>query len=157
MRWHYFDKNGGEIAGFAEIRLFDNGKHLTAELQHLRRNYEDDEGNVHPSFTESFYLHAEKTGLLYNITKIALDGEEYGRPARSVIELGLSLFHARALDISIRMVERSFNKQDILEPVAGTDTPFKNIPVRAKEHLKKDGWGMVVPFRPRQTAGLRLG
>lgn len=149
MRWHYFDKSSHEIAGFAQICLLDDGQRLLAELQHLRRDYEDDAGQSHSTHSESFYLHAERTGTRYNVTKIAFDGEEYPRPQKSIIELGLSLFHARALDISILMVEQSFNKQDILHPVADEETQFKNIPVRLKTPIKKEVWGVVVPFRPR--------
>ncbi len=139
--WHYFDKN--ELAGSAEVRLVGN-RLLVAELKHLRRNYEDDAGRVHPVYTESFYLRAEKTGGQFTVTKLALDGEEYSHPQIALIELGLSIFHARALAISILMVARTFNQQDILRPVVGENPQFKNIPV-----FKKESFGVVVPFRPR--------
>src|SRR4051812_17593451 len=77
MRWHYFDKACQEIGGFAEVRLLDGGQHLVAELKHLRHDYEDDSGENHPSYVESFYLHAVKHGAWYKVTKIAFDGEEY--------------------------------------------------------------------------------
>ncbi|MCE9506751.1 MAG: hypothetical protein K8R48_00330 [Alphaproteobacteria bacterium] len=149
MCWHYFDKVAQEIAGFAEIRLIDGGHCLIAELQRLRHNYEDDAGTVHPAYTESFYLHAEKTGDRYKVTKVAFDGEEYSQPQKSIIELGLSIFHARALEISILMVEQTFNKQDILNPVIDEYPHFKGVPVHVKNVLKKETWGTVIPFRPR--------
>jgi hypothetical protein len=152
IRWHYFDRVNNEIAGFAEIRLIDGGQRLIAELQHLRHNYEDDTGKVHSTYTESFYLHAEKTGTRYKVTKIAFDEEEYPHPQKSVIELGLSIFHARALDISILMVEQAFNKQDILNPPVDEYPQFRNIPIHVKDVLKKEPWGIVVPFRPRAEA-----
>lgn len=148
MRWHYFDKTNSDIAGFAEVTLIDGGTRLVAELQHLRHDYEDEMGRVHASYSESFYMHAERTGSQYKVTKIAFDGDEYAHPQKSVIELGLSLFHSRALDISILMVEQAFNKQDILRPVVDDGPQFKNVPVFKTAH-KKESWGVVVPFRPR--------
>lgn len=152
IRWHYFDKARHEIGGFAEIELLEGGKFLIAELKHLRTDYEDDAGKVHAAYVETFYLHAEKTALHYRITKIAFDGEEYAQPSKAIIELGLSIFHARALDISILMVEQAFNKQDILEPIVDENPQFKNIPANVKNAFKQEAWGIVVPFRPRQQA-----
>lgn len=154
MRWHYFDRASNEVAGYAEIRLLDGGHRLIAEMKHLKRDYEDDAGQMHPLFEESFYLHAERTGAQYKVTKVAFDGEEYAHPQKAIIELGLSIFHARALDISILMMEQAFNKQDILSPVIDENPQFKNIPVR--EAFKKEAWGIVVPFRPRAEARVRL-
>ena len=115
MSWHYFDQDSKEIAGYADVRFIDGDKRLIAEQQHLRRNYEDDHGVVHASYVESFYLHAEKIGAHYKVTKIAFDDEEYQHQQKSIVELGLSIFHSRALDISILMVEQAFNKQDITD------------------------------------------
>lgn len=155
LRWHYFDRTSHEIAGFAQIFLIDGGHRLLAELQHIRHNYEDDSGQVHPAFNESFYLHAERVGTRYKVTKMAFDGEEYPHPPKSVIELGLSLFHARALDISILMMEQSFNKLDILQPVVDENPQFRNIPIQVKLPLQREAWGVVVPFRPRRAAEAR--
>ncbi len=154
MRWHYFDAETGELSGFAEIRLIEGGKRLIAELSHARHNYEDDTGRFHQSYTESFYLHAEKTGISYTVTKIAFDGEEYAQPQKAIVELGLSIFHARALDISILMVEQAFNKQDILHASADDAPRFSGVPVRRKAQpapaaAPRESWGVVIPFRPR--------
>lgn len=150
IRWHYFNKLEDEIGGFAEVRLIDGAQALVAELKHLRHDYEDDKGKVHPSYVESFYLYAQKVGTQYKVTKIAFDGEEYPHPQKAIIELGLSIFHARALDISILMIEQAFNKQDILRPIVDENPQFKNIPVYVRDAFKKEAWGIVVPFRPRQ-------
>ena len=152
MHWYYFDRITREIAGFAEVRLEEGGKHLVAELKHLRHNYEDDSGRVYPTYTESFYLFAEKAGAQYKVMKIAFDGEAYSHPSKAIIELGLSIFHARALDISIMMVEQAFNKQDIVRPVIGEAANFKNVPIHVRDAFKREAWGIVVPFRPRQQA-----
>jgi hypothetical protein len=107
-------------------------------------------------------MHAEKTGERFKVMKVAFDGEEYPQPQKSIIELGLSIFHARALDISILMIEQSFNKQDILCPVVDENPQFKNVPVFTKkdafkkEDFKKEAWGIVVPFRPRAEARVRV-
>ena len=155
MSWHYFDRASDEMAGFAEVSLLDNGNRLVAELKHNRRNYDDDRGHTHACFTESFYLHAERTGTRYRVTKICFDGDEYNHPQKGIVELGLSIFHSRALDISILMVEQAFNKQDILDPAADDGRPFKNVPVYLKKTVKKETWGVVVPFRPRPQ--VRMG
>jgi hypothetical protein len=154
LRWHSFDKDKSEITSFAEIRVIDDGRRLIAELQRLRHNYEDDAGTVHPVYIETFYMHAEAIGEKFKVTKVAFDGEEYADPQRSIIELGLSIFHSRALDISILMVEQAFNKQDILRPIIDERPQFRNIPTRTRAPLKKESWGVVVPFRPRAETGV---
>lgn len=158
ISWHYFDTEESEMAGSAEIKMIDGGNALTAELKHLRRNYEDDAGRVHSAYEESFYLHAEKNGAYYNVTKIAFDGEEYSHPQKAVVELGLSIFYARALDISILMVEQMFNKQDIFNAVempkaAVAELPKMMVPAHVQKALKKETWGVVIPFPVRRAAG----
>jgi hypothetical protein len=106
------------------------------------------------------------------VTRIAFDGENYGHPTKPIIELGLSVFHARALDISIRMMEQSFNKMDML---SADDAPAKN-PLSAKakgqtlaqgfaavekaarsEGVTAESFGVVVPFRSRaQLQAMRV-
>jgi hypothetical protein len=156
MRWHYFDKNDEEIGGFAEVRLVDGGAGLIAEMKHLRNGSVDDTDGQPHAYAESFYMYAQRVGAHYKVTKIAFDGEEYPHPQKSVIELGLSIFHARALDISILMVEQAFNKQDILRPVIDEGMQFRNIPAYVKSSFAKETWGVVVPFRPRPAARLAV-
>ena len=153
MRWHYFDKANDEVGGFAEVRLLDGGASLVAEMKQLRRGVVDDEtGDTQHTYAESLYLYARRAGMRYEVTKVAFDGEEYPHPQKSVIELGLSIFHARALDISILMIEQAFNRQDILHPVVDARSQLKNIPINIKSPLKNEAWGVVVPFRPRVAA-----
>ena len=119
LDWYYFDKTRNGLAGFAEIRLEAGGEFLVAELKRYSENHIDDDGKRHDVFEESFFMYAERTARPdhYRITRISFDGEDYGHPTKPIIELGLGVFHARALDISIRMVEQSFNKDDMLQPV----------------------------------------
>jgi len=110
----------------------------------------------------------------YKISRIAFDGEEYKNPQRSIIELGLSIFHARVLSISIRMVEQAFNKEDILTPATDAHQPlFKDVPVRKRPASGRqaakpafvapapqngkagEAWGVVIPFRPRDQVRAR--
>lgn len=118
LEWFYFDKTRNQLAGFAEIRLEAGGEFLVAELKHYQDNHIDDNGKKHERFEESFFLYAERTARSdhYRITRLSFDGEDYGHPTKPIVELGLGVFHARALDISIRMVEQTFNKDDMLEP-----------------------------------------
>src|SRR5215210_7261202 len=84
IEWHYFDKVKNGLAGFAEIRLEAGGERLIAEMKHIKENYEDDAGKMHPVYTESFYLYAERTARAgyYRINKISLDGEDYNNPQK---------------------------------------------------------------------------
>ncbi len=153
MRWHYFDRNSDEVGGYAEVRLLDNGASLVAEMKQLRHGVAEDGVSAVPrDYSESLYLYARRTGARYEVTKIAFDGEEYPHPQKSIIELGLSIFHARALDISILMVEQAFNRQDILRPIIDERSQLKGVPVRIKASFKKEAWGIVLPFRPRIDA-----
>ncbi len=128
LEWYYFDKARNQLAGFAEIRLEAGGEFLVAELKRYQDNHTDDNGQKHARFEENFFLYAERTARPdhYRITRLTFDGEDYGHPTKPIIELGLSVFHARALDISIRMVEQTFNKDDVLEP-AEQDAPVNDI------------------------------
>lgn len=167
IEWHYFDKIRNALGGFAEIRLEAGGERMIAEMKSIRENHTDDEGRLHPVYTESFYLYAERTARAghYRINKIVLDGDEYNNPQKGVIELGLSVFHARALDISIRMVEQVFNKQDIVEPASD---PLANslaaLPPALLPRLRdmpatepaRESFGVVIPFRPRSELRARV-
>ena len=162
MRWHYFDRAGGntsdELGGYAEVRLLDGGEGLVAEMKQLRNVIVDDGARgAEKLYSESLYMYAQRTaGARYAVTKIAFDGEEYPHPRKSIIELGLSIFHARALDISILMVEQAFNRQDIVIPAAETRLPKISPLPGATPFLKKEAWGVVVPFRPRVKARMSL-
>ncbi|MDE1152861.1 MAG: hypothetical protein PW788_10025 [Micavibrio sp.] len=156
IEWHYFDKTKNALEGFAEIRLEAGGERLVAEMKSIRENYIDDLGETHPVYTESFYLYAERTARAgyYRINKLSLDGDDYNSPQKGVVELGLSVFHARALDISIRMVEQVFNKQDILEPIIDPTPKFRAMFSQQKE-IRRESFGVVIPFRPRGEVRVR--
>jgi len=155
LQWHYCDAESGAVEGFADIRLEAGGERLVAELQALRSDTEQEQ-SPDTAAEDRFYLLAERTARpnYFRVLHISFDGETYTRPSRGVVELGLSLFHARALDISIRMVEQSFNKQDMLED--RSDMPSQSrlmIPVRLRESVKPaESFGVVIPFRPRSVA-----
>ncbi len=154
IRWHYFDRKSDEVGGFAEVRLLDGGATLVAELRQWGGGRQDD------ADAESLYLHARRAGTRYAVTKIAFDGEEYPHPQKPVIELGLSIFHARALDISILMVEQAFNRDDIVHQTQPEPEMVPNayITRRPQYSRAQQEWGVVVPFRPRhaKTAGVRF-
>ncbi|MDE2337165.1 MAG: hypothetical protein KGL10_07625 [Alphaproteobacteria bacterium] len=154
IRWHYFDRHDAAAGGFAEVRLLDGGATLVAELRQWRSCAI--EGDPAGDDVESLYLHARRDGSRYAVTKIAFDGEEYPHPQKSVIELGLSIFHARALDISILMVEQAFNRDDIVHqplpalPDNARVSRAPRVPAQEPGMRKAEAqWGVVVPFRPR--------
>ncbi len=128
LEWYYFDKARNQLAGFAEIRLEAGGEFLVAELKRYQDNHIDDNGKKHERFEESFFLYAERTARPdhYRVTRLSFDGEDYGHPTKPIVELGLSVFQSRALDISIRMVEQTFNKGDMLQPTE-TDAPVNDM------------------------------
>ncbi len=139
------------MAGFAEVRLEAGAQRLFADLKHIRENYEDDHGNLHDSFVESFSLEAVRVGKdQYEVVRVSFDGAEYPNPERNIVELGLSIFHSRALDISILMVEQAFNKQDMLEE-AELPMPKMRKTVFANQSVSQQpqSFGVVIPFRPR--------
>lgn len=151
LEWYYFDDTGSAIAGYADIRFDLGGERLVAELKAPRTA---DEIDISPDAAthDRFHMVAERTArpFYFRITEMTFDGETYTRPSKAVIELGLSLFHAKALDISIRMVEQSFNKEDMLE-VKDEDPRkgLRNIPVRRRMDKPAENFGVVIPFRPR--------
>lgn len=113
VRWSYFKTKNTEIAGFAEIRLEDDGQRLVAELRHWKQ---DTTGNHDPDTDrawESFYLHAVRPTPdgRFTVTRLSFDDEDYTYPAKAIVELGASVFHARALEISIQMMEQAFRQQ----------------------------------------------
>lgn len=129
LEWYYFDKTRNTIAGYAEIRLEAGGEFVVAEL----KRYHEADGQNEERFEESFFLYAERTARPehYRITRMTFDGQDYGHPTKPISELGLGVFHARALDISIRMIEQTFNKGDMLEPAEKTPAPVTAAPAPA--------------------------
>jgi hypothetical protein len=154
IEWHYFDKAFNDLAGYAEVKLEAGGQRLVADLRHTRENYEDDHGCVHAQFEETFHMIAERAGPeRYKISAVSFDGEEHVDPSGATVELALGIFHARALDISILMVEQTFNKQDITEPEIEIGLPSygrRAIFSRIDDTPRHEGFGVVIPFRPRE-------
>jgi hypothetical protein len=150
IEWRYFDPITGTLTGHAAIRLEANGAVLAADLKHERTQYEDDDGRIHDRFIETFQMHAvQLNNGRFKIERICFDGAEYSQPSRPIIELGLSIFHARALDISVMMVEQEFNKMDILS----RDTVPQPVVFPARPAaVQQQGNGVVVAFRPRGEA-----
>lgn len=157
LQWHYCDADTGAVAGFADIRLEAGGERLVAELQAVRNDDEQAQSPDHAA-EDRFYLMAERTARpnYFRVLHIGFDGETYTRPSRGVVELGLSLFHAKALDISIRMVEQTFNKQDMLEDTRDEMVQPSRLmsPIRLQGTAKPaaETFGVVIPFRPRSVA-----
>jgi hypothetical protein len=164
MSWHYFVPRKEHLAGHASVRLEADGEYLVAEMHHVREDVMDDDGEIHVSKTESFYLYAERTARPghYRINELAFDGDAYPKPSKSVAELALSIFHARALDISIRMVEQEFNKQDIMNPkdeapqrrpALGASFVQRALQEKAMREIEQQNTSKnsnVVMFRPRR-------
>lgn len=154
LQWHYCDAESGAVAGFADIRLEAGGERLVAELEAMRSDEEKQTSPDHAD-EDKFYLLAERTARpnYFRVLHISFDGETYTRPSKSVVELGLSLFHAKALDISIRMVEQSFNKQDMLEPrEESTGSRLILSPRLHAASKPAETFGVVIPFRPRSVS-----
>jgi hypothetical protein len=155
VEWHYFDTARIDLAGFAEVRMEEAGSRLVAELRHTKQDYEDDHGTMHDHFEQTFHMVAERVGEgVYEVKSMGFDGENHAAPARAICEMGLGLFHARMLDISIRMVERAFNKDDILDtllPEAPVLRPLQKA-IFAVEAPRKETFGKVIPFRQRAIA-----
>lgn len=151
LEWYYFDPETQEMAGYADIRFDMGGERLVAELK-APRSAEEFADSPDMATEDRFYMVAERTArpFYFRVTEITFDGETYTRPSKAVIELGLSLFHAKALDISIRMVEQSFNKEDMLEAKEeDARKGLRNIPVRRRAEKTAERFGVVIPFRPR--------
>ena len=151
LSWHYFDKEKKDIEAFADLRLLDGGNALVAEQQRFRQDYEDDDGQIHETYVEAFYLHAKKIGENYKVTKLAMDGEEYTNPERQLTELALSMFHSRALDTSIAMLEQSLNKEELCSSFKAASVQDYKAHISEKFNAsklieKKQTWGVVVPF-----------
>jgi hypothetical protein len=159
VEWHFFSKDKRDLAGAASVRLEHGGDRLIAELKRTHDTFEDDNGQVHANYTDSFYLAAERTARPghYRITTLSFDGTVYDRPRKAVVELALSMFHAKALDISIAMINQAFNKQDILERQIAAEMDqaqavkkyFAQRREKEKETEKKKTHGVVIPFPVR--------
>lgn len=159
IEWHYFDAEKTSIAGHAEIRLEAGGERLIAEINRTCEDFEDDHGKIHAVYDDRFFLAAERTARPdhYRITALIFDGIQYERPTKAVIELGLSIFHARALDTSMRMIEQTFNKQDITERAPEKELVFKNYFSKKREKREAPPVCVVIPFptKPLVTAASR--
>lgn len=162
VRWHYMEASDPEIGGFADARLEARGRILTVELRHMRKFYEDDNGLIHASYTEEFLLKARRLGTsnMYRVMLVAFDGNDYDPADTAMIELGCSIFHSRALEISTIMTERAFGAVSEEYEAGGEDDPAEILRKRfeASHSSTKntdESWGVVVPFRPRKDAPLQ--
>jgi len=159
VRWHYIDASDLEVGGYADIRIEANGRLLTVQLKHTKKNCEDDCGTFHTKREESFFLQARRLGdsQLFRVTDISFDGNDYSSDNTAMIELGCSIFHARAVEINSLMVEQKFN--------LATDKDFSNSSaerlrdklkmMREMSQPKPEMWGIVVPFHPRKGAPIQ--
>lgn len=180
LEWYYFDKTRNSLAGHAEIRLEAGGEFLVAELKRYGQNTGQGDAAL---AEESFFLYAERTARPdhYRVTRLSFDGQDYGHPTPPIVELGLGVFQSRALDISIRMVEQTFNREDMLTPPAADDLSdiaslvtspptaadvgpaegARKLPRRRvitqegvrfpEKTTQQEAYGVVVPFRPRHS------
>ncbi len=150
VKWYCFDEESGEVAGFAEVKLIEDGKRLIAEQKHIRRNYTDDDGNFYEAFIEEFYLHAKRDREGFIVTKIAFDKGNIQNPPSDAVELGLGMFRASAVNISILMEQQrdTIIQKDIIENLQQS---FGVAVSKQPEKLSPKEWGVVVPFA-RKTA-----
>lgn len=146
IRWSYADELDPSIHGFAEARLESGDRFLTAELRHHRKNFEDDLGIIHPFHAESFYLQARRDDDTdtFRISLLSFDGRTYDLRQSAMIELGLSLFHSRAVEISTRMVEQKFSL--VTEEMKKPQRPVKFAMAKTQKDVLA---GNIIPFRPR--------
>lgn len=158
IRWSYADDLDPSVHGFAEVRLESSDRFLTAELRHHRKNFEDDLGIIHPFHAESFYLQARRVddSSQFRISLLSFDGRTYDLRQSAMIELGLSLFHGRAVDISTRMVEQKFAL--VTEEMKKLDTarePKFAMAKKKKQAPAENPASNVITFRPRDKSGAR--
>lgn len=156
VEWHYFDAQGFDLAGCAEVRMEASGGRLVAEIRHSHQEREDDQGLFDAQFTQAFYMSAVLIGRdMYTITKIRLNGREYLHPSRAVVDKGFDIFHARASTFNATQVDQSSKTDDKSVPSSAFDplcrrAMFSRMMPAAP--LCHETFGVVIPFRPRQPA-----
>ena len=152
------DTRDHDIGGFADVRLEQNGRSLTVELRHWKKNFEDDNGDIKAHHTESFLLTARRIGNsdLFRITELSFDGTQYDPNDVGMIELGCSIFHARAVEINTLMVEQKFKalEKEMAENTEATEHLKKRFQSSLEEKAQEI-WGIVVPFQPRKDAPIQ--
>lgn len=114
LPFEYEEDSRYAVGGFAEIRLSEDGRVLTAELQHWKEPELDDydpgfEDELLGRLTETFFMRAIKIGETghFAVMTLSVDGEDYFDPNNEgLIELGLSIFHARIVELTTKITNR---------------------------------------------------
>jgi hypothetical protein len=158
VKWHYMDTTDQDIGGFADVRLDVYSRFLTVELRHWKKDFKNDDGHIEARHTESFLLKARRLGSsdLFRITELIFDGTEHDPKSSAMVELGCSIFHARAVEINTLMVEQRFKalEKEMNTPICATDRLKKRFQSSLEEKAQQV-WGIVVPFQPRKDAPIQ--
>ncbi len=111
MLYYYHNEDNSKLGGYAEIRLEDQNRVLTASLYHNRGDHEDDNGIVHKEYEETMQLNACRIGNTdtFRVIHLTIDGADYSPSDEGMVELGLATLHSRVVDINLGMVEQTFN------------------------------------------------
>lgn len=145
QRFHYTDKDDAEVGGFADVRMEGQGQYLTADLKHWRKGVMEDEGHVVPSLIQSVHVRATRLGQsdLFDVTEVGFDGTTYRPCPRPMIELACAIFHARALDISMRQANHMFNHdplKDVADEIKAFDQEGESDELAAQKIIRFEGY-----------------
>lgn len=130
------------VGGFAEIRLSEDGRVLTAELQHWKEMTDQDidesdlDDDMLGRLTETFFMRAiqmAETGT-YAVMALSIDGEDYFDPNNEgLIELGLSIFHSRIVELTTKIADQQLDyaQERLAEYETRPDQPRREVSYRA--------------------------
>ncbi len=161
LHWHYIDSNDTDVSGSAHARFEEDGRRFIAEIQHIRKNVENDDGEMQDICLDTVEIRGRRLGDtdLFRITKVSFDGTEFDPADSGMIELCCSIFYARALDISEIMTKQRFDSKqaeyDSAEDRLKAKREYGQSKLRKAIEAADKVTGVVVPFKPRTGAPLQ--
>lgn len=152
IKWQYMDMRNEDNGGFAHAEFDAEERFLTISLRHVRTSVSDEIGTIHDRKEETFSLKARRIGDsdTFRITEISFDGEDYAPEDTGMIELGCSIFYARAVEINSIMIDQKFNaalQEQCQDRAEKLRSKFENF---QEQNKPADIYGIVVPFKPRK-------
>lgn len=148
-RWSYTDPEQKGVGGFAEVRFDVSETVLTIELRHWKGAHKTDIGLMNDRRVETIFVEAMRSGDSdnFSVSVMILDGDVYEVFDESLLDLVLSIFRSRAIEINMKMVEQKFKCK-----ATSISEILDHLPAPQGQDNRPRPTAEIIPFRPRADA-----
>lgn len=151
-RWSYADCENKGVGGFAEVRFDTSQSVLTIELRHWKAAHKTEIGLMNERRVETIFVEALRIEGSddFSISVMILDGEVYEVFDDSLLDLVLSIFRSRAIEINMKMIEQRFKCR-----ATSIGEILDHLPQTKNQDNRPRATAEVIPFRPRTDAPIQ--